>query len=119
VYAQGKTEPKLLSDMKGELLAQDQPVRYKTELLAPIPNPFNPRVEIAYTLEKPGRVTIRIYDVRGRAVTTLVEATRPAGPDRVVWEGIDDRGSSVASGVYFVRMEAPGHEFQRRLALVR
>jgi len=119
VYVQGKLEPRILSDMKGELLVQDQPVRYKTELLPPKPNPFNPRVEIAYTLEKAGKVKVTVYDVRGRAVSTLVDATRPAGPNKVIWEGTDNRGSRVASGVYFVRFEAPGHEAQRRLALVR
>ena len=120
VYAQGKVEPRVLADLQAELLVEDgSPIRYRTELLPPKPNPFNPRVEIAFTLEKPGRVKIRVYDVRGRVVTTLVDESRPAGPNNVIWEGTDDRGSRVASGVYFVRLEAPGLQAQRRMALVR
>jgi len=122
VYAQGKMAPQLLKDLKGERVAQEDakaPVVYRTELLAPKPNPFNPRVEIAYTLERTGQVDITIYDVRGRAVATLVDESRPAGPNSVIWEGTDDRGGSVASGVYFVRFVAQGVTSQKRIALIR
>jgi hypothetical protein len=69
-----------------------------------IPNPFNPTTTIRYTLDRPGRATLRVYDVRGALVRTLVDATQTSGPREVVWDGRDARGRTVASGVYFCRL---------------
>jgi len=122
VYAQGKMAPQLLKELKGERLAEgDAKARSadRTEVPTPHPNQFGPRVEIAYTLERTGRVESTIYDVRGRTVTTLVDTNRPAGPSSVIWEGTDNRGGNVASGVYFVRFAAEGVTSQKRIALIR
>jgi hypothetical protein len=87
----------------------DEPV-FATRLLAPSPNPFNPTTTIAYTLETPGRVTIRIYDVSGRVVRTLVDEESEAGEHAVVWDGTTDGNNPAASGVYFIRMESGGRK---------
>lgn len=70
------------------------------------PNPFNPQTSLRYSLPQPAAVRLVIYDVRGRLVRTLVTGNQPAGLHTVVWDGRDDRGSDVASGVYFARLES-------------
>ena len=76
-------------------------------------------MEIAFTLAKPQRVEIVLYDLRGRRVTTLLQERRPAGPNSVVWEGIDSQGRQVASGNYFARIEAGSFMAEKRLTLIR
>ncbi|HEU4365317.1 MAG TPA: FlgD immunoglobulin-like domain containing protein [Candidatus Krumholzibacteria bacterium] len=70
------------------------------------PNPFNPRTTVSYTLPVRGAVTLSIYDARGSRIATLVtNEERAAGAYQVDWDGRDDRGVAVASGVYFARIE--------------
>ncbi len=73
------------------------------------PNPFNPRTTIEYGVAAPSRVMLRVYDLAGRVVRTLVDGDVEAGEHKVVWDGTTDGGQRAASGVYFVRMEAAGH----------
>ena len=70
------------------------------------PNPFNPSTHIGYDLPEVSRVTVRVYDLLGRTVATLVEGTSEAGRHVAEWKGRNDAGTQVPSGVYFVRMEA-------------
>ncbi len=81
------------------------------------PNPFNPSTTIAYQLPEAGRVTLRIYDLTGKVVNTLVGEYQPAGYHEVVWNGRDRRGAPVATGVYFYRLEA-GAEFVKTHKMV-
>lgn len=68
------------------------------------PNPFNPETAIAYTVKSEGRVTLKIYSIDGRLVRTLKRAeTTAAGTHEVTWNGTDDHGRNVSSGVYFVK----------------
>ena len=73
------------------------------------PNPFNPLTTIEYSLSSPGRVSVRVYDLAGRIVRTLADRGGEAGEHKIVWDGTTDSGARVASGVYFVRMEAADH----------
>lgn len=70
------------------------------------PNPFNPTVTIPFTLPENGKVKIAIYNVLGKEVATLVNGNRQAGLHNVVWDGQNNFGAKVGSGIYFVRMEA-------------
>jgi hypothetical protein len=72
------------------------------------PNPFNPRTTIQYSVAASGRVTLRVYDLAGRKVRTLVDGDVQSGEHRVVWDGTTDVGKRAASGVYFVKMETAG-----------
>jgi hypothetical protein len=72
------------------------------------PNPFNPRTTFDYSLAGESKLTIRVYDLVGRVVRTLVAGVRGPGEHTVVWDGTTDSGGRAASGVYFVRMEATG-----------
>ncbi len=83
------------------------------------PNPFNPSTTIRYDLPRAADVTLRIYDVGGRLVRTLVQASQAAGPHAVEWNGRDDRGAGAASGVYLYRLAADGATQQRSMTLVR
>ena len=66
-----------------------------------------------------GRVTLRIYDVTGRLVKTLVDGIETPGRKATTWDGYGRRGEKVASGVYFYRMTAPGYEKTCRMVITR
>jgi len=66
-----------------------------------------------------GDVTLRVYDVAGRLVATLVDEVQSPGPKRARWDGSDQRGGVAASGVYFYRLTAPGFEQTRKMVLIR
>jgi hypothetical protein len=83
------------------------------------PNPFNPRTTIRYSLAAPGRVDLCVYDLRGRLVRTLVAEERPAGLQQAIWDGRDDSGIAVASGVYFYRLESGDFEQSRKMLLLK
>ena len=83
------------------------------------PNPFNGRTTIAYELAEPGGVELTLYDLLGQPVRRLVSEYRGAGFHRVAWDGADDEGNPVASGVYLYRLKAGSRERARRLVLVR
>ncbi len=69
------------------------------------PNPFNPGTRVRYQIDKPGTLTISVYDVRGRRIRELFRADRAAIDGFVDWDGRDDLGRGVTAGVYFVRLE--------------
>jgi hypothetical protein len=83
------------------------------------PNPFNPRTAISFTLGARSRARLRIHDVRGATVRTLVDRELPAGEYREEWDGTDDRGRRAASGVYFYRLDAGGASQTRRMVLLK
>ncbi len=78
----------------------------ETGLEATYPNPSNPSTTIRYSLQEKGLVALIIYDVLGRRVRTLVSGEMGSGSHSIVWDGMDDHGKIVASGVYFVRLVA-------------
>ncbi|RLG56741.1 MAG: hypothetical protein DRN95_06435 [Candidatus Hydrothermarchaeota archaeon] len=89
------------------------------ELGQAYPNPFNTRVVIPFEVGSPGKVEIGIYDVKGRSVRSLVEGEIEPGRWKVFWDGRDERGNPVASGVYVIRMEAGSRTWCRKVALIR
>jgi hypothetical protein len=83
------------------------------------PNPFNPSTTITFTLPEPSEVSLRIYNLGGQLVKTLVSGNAAAGRHQVVWDGTDAGGQQVASGIYYCRMQA-GNFFQvKKMLLVR
>ncbi len=62
---------------------------------------------------------LRIYDVRGALVRTLVAAEMPAGYHNVIWDGLTDHGAPAASGVYYYRLRADGREIVRHMTLLK
>ena len=93
-------------------LAGNRPQSF--ELLQNYPNPFNPSTTIPVKLHQPGRISLTIVDNLGRRVRQLADGVYPAGEHRFVWNGTNDNGKTVNSGIYFVRLESasPGRQVQ-------
>jgi hypothetical protein len=83
------------------------------------PNPFNPTTQIRYSMPVAGQVHLEVLNVLGQHVATLVDGNRPAGVHQTAWEGIDDQGQSVASGVYFYRLRTDSFTQTRRMVLLK
>ncbi|HUV36109.1 MAG TPA: T9SS type A sorting domain-containing protein [Patescibacteria group bacterium] len=83
------------------------------------PNPFNPTTRIAYSISEPGYVKLEIYNVLGQRIRTLVDDRLPAGRFVALWEGKDDRGNGVTSGVYFYRIKYGDMLEQRKMVLLK
>ncbi len=83
------------------------------------PNPFNPRTIISFDLPRTVPVRLSVYSASGRGVATLVDGTLEAGRYQVPWNGRDDLGNTLGSGVYFARLEADGEALTRKMILVK
>lgn len=83
------------------------------------PNPFNPRITLSLALPRAGRVTVDIFDVRGRKVRDLLASELPAGVQQVAWDGADDRGRVLGAGLYFARLRAHGEARVFKLTLLK
>jgi hypothetical protein len=101
--------------------AEDKPaIPDRFALHQNVPNPFNPTTVIRYDVPAGGgHVTLRIYDVAGRLVRTLVDGVQEAGVKSLVWNGANNSGSRVSTGVYFYRLTAPGFEQTRKMVLIQ
>jgi C1A family cysteine protease len=85
-----------------------------------VPNPFNPATTIRYQLPGPAEVDLRIYDVSGRVVRKLVDSRmEAAGAHSAIWDGLDEDGNSVASGVFFYVLTAGELTDSRRMILLK
>jgi hypothetical protein len=91
----------------------------ETTLFQNYPNPFNPTTTISYFLPEQARVDLIIYDVRGRVVRTLVSGIQPAGTRSETWNGRDDAGRRVGSGVYLYRLKAGKIALTRKMVLLQ
>lgn len=83
------------------------------------PNPFNPTTTIPYTIDRASQVRLIIYDIAGREVKQVVDGLKSAGSYSAVWDGTDDRGIQVPSGVYLARVEAGMTVKTRKMVLAR
>ncbi len=83
------------------------------------PNPFNPQTTISFSLPRSATVAISIYNLLGETVRTLVSQTLPPGRHAVVWDGRDDNGGEVSSGVYFYRLRADDFTATKKMLLLR
>jgi len=84
-----------------------------------LPNPFNAATAIKYELPEDCRVTIEVYSVLGRKVATLVDGEQEAGYRKVVWDGKDNDGRQVPSGIYFYKMTAKDFKSTRKMTLMK
>jgi subtilisin family serine protease len=83
------------------------------------PNPFNPVTNIPYQLPEQALVKIAIYDIRGQLVQTLIDHEQPAGYYNLIWNGMDQHGRKLASGVYIYTFESPKFSQTRKLLLLK
>ncbi|MDP3444859.1 MAG: FlgD immunoglobulin-like domain containing protein, partial [Ignavibacteria bacterium] len=83
------------------------------------PNPFNPETAISYTLAKQEFVTVKIYDALGKEIRTLVNQEREAGSYKTNWNGTDDNGNLVSSGIYFYKINAGKFSQTKKMVLAK
>ncbi len=95
-----------------------QPV-VATALNGNYPNPFNPETTISYSVKEAGRVKLEVYNVKGQLVKTLVNEDQATGHYKLVFNARDDRGRSISSGVYLLRMVAPGYQKTSKMILMQ
>lgn len=98
----------------GQLAAPHTPDSPQLQL-ARFPNPFRSSTTIAFQVQEPGRVQLAVYDLRGRQVRLIEDGERPAGSYEVRWDGTNDAGSAVASGVYLLSLQAGQHRRTQRV----
>ena len=83
------------------------------------PNPFNPETRIDFDLPSSSRVSLTVYNMLGEQVSVLINDVLPAGTHSIVWDGRDDRGHAVASGVYLYRIESDLGQSTRKMMLLK
>jgi hypothetical protein len=109
-----------LGNPVGPATGAKQTPRYTNSLGQNYPNPFNPTTTIAYSIARPGPVSMRVYNVAGQLVRTLVDEV--LSPDRVrpiAWSGRNDAGNTVSSGVYFYRLVTPDFTKTRKMVILK
>ncbi|MFQ5751032.1 MAG: endonuclease/exonuclease/phosphatase family protein [bacterium] len=83
------------------------------------PNPFNAETQIIYTVPHSSHISLNIYNVTGQKIRTLVDDVSAAGVHRTTWNGLNDSGQEIASGIFFYRLEAQGSSLVKKLILLR
>jgi serine protease len=83
------------------------------------PNPANPETIINYSISHPGQVTLKVYNTLGHVVRTLVDEVNASGTYNVIWDGKNNQGIAVTSGIYFYQLRAGSHVETRKLILAR
>jgi hypothetical protein len=103
-----------------QAVGSDEPIApLRTRLVRVYPNPFNPRTNIIFELEKSEDVRIEVFDVRGRLVRVLVDEALPQGRHERAWGGLDDKGQGVASGMYLIRLRSGSTVDHERISLIK
>jgi hypothetical protein len=102
----------------GQPVANDDPVAVLvTSLKGCYPNPFNPTTTISFSIKEKTPVELIIYNILGQKVRTLVNQPLEPGEHSIVWNGTDNKGRSVASGIYFYRMKAGNYSETKKMVL--
>ncbi len=113
----GANNEDLYAELENLEAKPDVPTSYR--LVGNTPNPFNPVTKISYSVPFESRVSVRVYDVSGRLVRTLVDGLVEPGDHEVVWDGRSDSAESVGSGVYFCTMEAADFHDSHKMMLLK
>jgi hypothetical protein len=83
------------------------------------PNPFNPNTKIDFSIPRNSKVRLCIYNVMGQRIKTLVDETKTAGYYDVIWDGKNEKGQEVASGIYLYRLEADDFKETKKMILLK
>jgi hypothetical protein len=110
----------VLVDLQTAICVNDDPTAGLPVILGQnFPNPFNPTTWITYTLKSKGNVDLSIYNVKGDLVKSLVKNNNSAGSHTVSWNGTDDRGRPVGSGVYFYKVKSGSFTSTKKMILIK
>jgi hypothetical protein len=119
---------RLLSNEQGEMALFTSGQSYTRTLLGPTfcdqlaqnyPNPFNPTTTLAFSLANEAQVQLSIFEVNGALVRTLLDRQQGAGVHRIKWDGRNDHGQPVASGVYFYRLVAGAFTETKKMTILK
>jgi len=102
-----------------ELNIEQKELPSRFHLFQNYPNPFNPVTQIEYTLKKDCSVNLTIYDILGQKITTLINEHQSAGHKRVRWDGKNDKGQMVGSGVYLYKIKADNFTQSKKMILIK
>ncbi len=91
----------------------------RTKLVGNFPNPFNPKTTISFALSGEEHVRLSVYDLSGRVVKTLIDGPMSASVHDVVWDGKNDNGDRIASGVYFYKLVAGGYSATEKMVMIK
>jgi len=105
------------NDVNDNITETETPTPYK--LAQNFPNPFNPSTTIMFDMREKGHVSLKIYNVAGQLVRTLVNGVKDAGHHKITWDGRNNDGVSIASGVYFYKMETKRFSQTRKMVMLR
>jgi hypothetical protein len=83
------------------------------------PNPFNPETTVDYKTAEDGNVSVIVYNLMGKQIRTLVTGSKPAGYYKAQWNGRDDRGEAVPTGIYFIRMQSADFSKVRKVMMMK
>ncbi len=83
------------------------------------PNPFNPTTTISLALPTEGRVSLKVYNIMGQVVNTLIDEIMPAGYHEITWNGTDQNGDQVSSGVYFYKLESDNFSETKKMIMLK
>ncbi len=83
------------------------------------PNPFNPLTTISYNLSKASDITMKVYNLKGEAIRTLVSAHKSSGNHTTTWDGTNDNGKPVSTGIYYIRMLSGNANVTRKVTLIK
>ena len=83
------------------------------------PNPFNPTTQITFSLEEPGHVMLQIYNARGQLIRTLLNEQRSKGTHQVTWDGRNEQGVVVPSGLYFYKITSGEETLTKRMLFMK
>lgn len=98
-------------------VSQSLPTEFRLE--QNVPNPFNPTTVIAYSLTSAAQVTLDVYNVNGQRIIRLVDTHQDAGYHSARWNAVDQAGNTVASGLYFYRLETTGNVATKKMLLLK
>ena len=121
VYSEGEGAPTEIVEVQFPFVSAGDnsiPVLIN-ELRANYPNPFNPTTSISFSLAKAGQATLKIYNTKGQLVRILLSGAKSSGSHTVVWNGLNNEGKAVSSGLYFYRLDAPGFTKTRKMMLLK
>ena len=96
-------------------LISEIPIRF----LENFPNPFNPNTTISFELKESGLTKIEIYNVKGEKIKTLLNKTLPTGSHEVEWKGLNEKGKTIPSGVYFYKLSVNGKQKTNKMLLLK
>ena len=104
-----------------DLVSNDDKIIYPKEyhLYQNYPNPFNPVTTLRYDIPENAFVNIRIYDLKGRLVNTLVSKEQTAGYKAIKWDGVDDKGQLVSAGIYLYEIQASEFRQTKKMVLLK